>query len=88
MACSFVSGSTSFHKATLKSHDQAVKHLSCVKHARLHDKTSSVVNTVSKIPEKIVDGHGAMDIMMTKMNKDELEKIDKLFNMGGGGVCT
>ena len=34
MACSFVSGSTSFHKATLKSHDQAVKHLSCVKHAR------------------------------------------------------
>ena len=46
----------------------------CVKHARLHDKTSSVINTVSMIPEKIVDGHGAMGIMITKMNKDELKK--------------
>jgi hypothetical protein len=37
----------------LKSHDQSTKHLACVKYARLvslHDKSSSVVQTVSKIP--------------------------------------
>jgi len=59
-----------------------MKYLACVKYARLvslHDKSSSVVQTVSKFPEKVVDWQGAMNIMVSKMNRDELEKIDKLF---------
>ena len=55
MACSFVAGSTSFHKPTLKSHDQSIKHLACVKYTRLQDKSSSVAQTVSKIQEKVGD---------------------------------
>jgi len=34
MACSFISWS-------IRSHDQSIKHLACVKYARLHDKLSS-----------------------------------------------
>lgn len=81
MAGSFVSGFTSFQRATLKSHDQSNKHLSCVKYARLHGKSASVAQTVSKIPEKLVDGQGTIDIMVSKMNRDELEKIYNLFSI-------
>jgi len=41
------------HLATLKSHDQSIKHLACTMYARLvslHNKSSSVIQTVSKIP--------------------------------------
>jgi hypothetical protein len=72
MACSFVAGSTSFHKPTLKSHDQSIKHLACVKYTRLQDKSSSVAQTVSKIQEKVGDGHqGTIDIMVSKMNREK-----------------
>ena len=68
MACSFVAGS----KATLKSHDQSIKHLACVKYTRLEDKSSSVAQTVSKIQEKVGDGHqGTIDIMVSKMNREK-----------------
>ena len=42
MACSFVFGPLLSTKQVLKSHDQSIKLLTCVKFARLHDKSSSV----------------------------------------------
>lgn len=36
---------------------------------------------MSKIPEKLVDGQGTIDIMVSKMNRDELEKIYNLFSI-------
>jgi hypothetical protein len=72
MACSFVSVFTYFHKATLKSIYQSIKHLACVKYTRLQDKSSSVAQTVSKIQEKVGDGHqGTIDIMVSKMNREK-----------------
>jgi hypothetical protein len=46
--------------------------LACVKYTRLQDKSSSVAQTVSKIQEKVGDGHqGTIDIMVSKMNREK-----------------
>lgn len=39
-----------------------------------------LLHKLNKIPEKVVDCQGAMKIMVSIMNRDKLEKINKLFN--------
>ena len=41
-----------------------------------------MLHKLNKIPEKVVDGQWAMNIRVSIMNRDELEKkIDKLLNI-------